>query len=152
MSDLSHSTPDITRHPDVVAMQERYAQLTRGRQAVALDGLVLLTGTYATISPWVVHFRLTNPSLAVNNLILGITLSVIGLGLALAAERLYRLSWTCAVIGVWLIISPWVVTAGHSPTAGIIWNNVWIGAVACVLGLVATGMTVRTERRPLTGR
>ncbi|MFG2396695.1 SPW repeat protein [Streptomyces lydicus] len=152
MSDLSHHTTDITSHPDVREMQERYARLVGGRQAVALDGLVLLTGTYAAISPWVVHFRVTNPELAVNNLIVGVVLAVIGLGLTLAAERMYRVSWTCAVIGVWTIISPWVVTIGHRPTAGLIWNNVWIGAVACVLGLIATRMAMATERRPLTDK
>ncbi|WP_269859222.1 SPW repeat protein [Streptomyces sp. RPT161] len=147
MSDLSHHTTDITGHPDVAEMRERHAKLAAGRQAVAVDGLVLLTGLYMAISPWVVHFHATNPDLTVNNLILGITMAVIGLGLTLAAERMYRLSWTCAAIGIWMIISPWVVTVGHSATAGLIWNNVWVGAVAFVLGLVAAGMAMTTSRR-----
>jgi hypothetical protein len=146
MSDLTHHTPDITGHPDVAEMRERYAKLVSGPQAVAVDGLVLLTGLYAAISPWVVHFRTTNPDLTVNNLIVGLTLAVIGLGLTLVAERMYRLSWTCAALGVWMIISPWVVTAGHSATAGLIWNNVWIGAVAFALGLAASGMVMTTRR------
>ncbi|MYT28557.1 MULTISPECIES: SPW repeat protein [unclassified Streptomyces] len=153
MSDLSHhTTTDITSHPDVAEMRERYARMLSGRQATALDGLILLTGMYAAISPWVVHFRATSPELTVNNLIIGIVLAVVGLGLTRAPERMYRLSWTCAVIGVWLVISPWVVTAGHSASAGLIWNNVWIGAVTLALGLAATRLAMATEsqRKPAT--
>ncbi|KUL45983.1 hypothetical protein ADL22_10645 [Streptomyces sp. NRRL F-4489] len=152
MSDLSHrpshQTTDITSHPDVPEMRERYARLTSGREAAALDGFVLLTGMYTAISPWVVHFRLSSPELMVNNLVIGLVLAVIGLGLTRAPERMFQLSWTCAVAGVWLIISPWVVTAGHSATAGMIWNNVWIGAVTLVLGLAATYLALPTLRRP----
>ncbi|MGW5118300.1 SPW repeat protein [Streptomyces noursei] len=145
MSDLSHhATTDITSHPDVAEMRERYARLLSGRQATALDGLVLLAGMYTAISPWVVHFRLASPELAVNNLIIGLVLTVIGLGLTRSPERMYRLSWTCAVIGVWMIISPWVVTAGHRATAGLIWNNVLIGAVTLALGLAATRLAMAT--------
>ncbi|WP_043263105.1 SPW repeat protein [Streptomyces sp. CT34] len=145
MSDLSHHTTDITSHPDVAEMRERYARLVSGRQAAALDGIVLLTGMYAAISPWVVHFHATSPELTVNNLVIGLVLAVIGLGLIRAPERMYQLTWTCAVIGVWLVISPWVVTAGHSASAGLIWNNVWIGAVTLALGLAGTRMAMGAE-------
>jgi hypothetical protein len=140
MSDLGHRAPDIAGHPDVAEMRERYAKLEARREAVAIDGLVLLTGLYAAISPWVVHFRASNPDLSVNNLIIGLTMAAIGFGLTTPGGRMYRLSWTCAVIGVWMIISPWVVTLGHHPTAGMIWNNVLIGGVACALGLGAMGL------------
>ena len=128
-------------------MRERYAQVLGGSRAVAIDGLMLLTGLYAAISPWVVHFHGTNPELSANNLIIGIALAAFGLGLGTVGERMYPLGWTAAVLGVWMIISPWVVTVGHSPTSGMIWNNVLIGAVACVLGLAASGMTMLGARR-----
>ncbi|MCD9879208.1 SPW repeat protein [Streptomyces guryensis] len=146
MSDLSHARPDIAGHPDVAEMRERYARMAGARQAVALDGLILLTGLYTAISPWVVHFHAL-PDITVNNLIVGITIAVIGLGMTLAGEKLLRLSWTVAAMGVWLIISPWVVTAGHGAPAGVIWNNCWIGGVACALGLAAMAM-MRTAGRP----
>ncbi len=61
-----------------------------------------------------------------------------------------RLSWIVAPLGLWLVISPWVVTAGHSPTAGIIWNNFWIGGVALVLGLAATATLTAAGRGTTT--
>jgi hypothetical protein len=146
MSDLGHQAPDITGHPDVAEMRERYAQVLGGSQAVAIDGLMLLTGLYAAISPWVVHFHSTNPELATNNLIIGIALALFGLGLGTIGERMYQLSWTCAAIGVWMIISPWVVSVGHTATRGVIWNNVLIGAITCALGLAAYAMVLSTRR------
>jgi hypothetical protein len=146
MSDLGHRAPDISGHPDAAEMRERYAQVLGGSRAVAIDGLMLLTGLYAAISPWVVHFHGSNPELATNNLIIGLALAAFGLGLGIIGAQLYPLSWVCSVIGVWMIISPWVVTIGHSPTRGMIWNNVAIGAVACALGLMATGMTLLGNR------
>lgn len=147
MSDLGHRAPDITGHPDAAEMRERYAQVLEGSRAVAVDGLMLLTGLYAAISPWVVHFHGSNPELSMNNLIIGIALAVFGLGLATMGERIFRLGWTCAALGVWMVISPWVVTVGHSPTRGMIWNNVVIGALACVLGLAVSGMMMLGTRR-----
>lgn len=138
--------PDITTHPDVSEMRERYARIEGRRGVVAVDGLVLLAGLYAAISPWVVHFGPSNNNLLVNNLVLGIALAVMGMGLTLAPERMFRLSGVVAAIGVWLIISPWVVTAGHNPTAGMIWNNAVVGGVCCALGLVAVGMVMSLGR------
>ncbi|MFD0327941.1 SPW repeat protein [Streptacidiphilus monticola] len=88
------------------------------------------------------HFRAANPDLAVNNLIIGLGLAAIGMGLSVAGDRMFRLSWACTLIGVWMIISPWVVTPGHSPNAGMIWNNVVIGVIACLCGLAATGLVL----------
>jgi hypothetical protein len=82
----------------------------------------------------------------VNNLVIGLTLAAFGFGLALQPERLYRLGWIAIPAGVWMIISPWVVTAGHSAPRVVIWNNVCIGAAAILLGLAAQGMSMGAAR------
>ncbi|WP_232248196.1 SPW repeat protein [Streptacidiphilus rugosus] len=127
-------------------MRERYARMLEGGRPMAVDGLMVLAGLYAAISPWVVHFRTASTELTLNNLIIGLAVAAIGLGLSLGDERAARLSWTCAPIGVWMIISPWVVTIGHTASRGMIWNNVIVGAVICALGLAATRMLMGTAR------
>ncbi|ACU74304.1 SPW repeat protein [Catenulispora acidiphila DSM 44928] len=136
---------DITTHPDAREMQERFAKVVQGPRATALDGMVVLLGMYLAISPWVVHS--IDANLRVNNLVIGLTLAAFGFGLALQPERLYRLGWICVPVGVWMIISPWVVTVGHTAGRAVIWNNVAIGAVAVLLGLASQGMTMGAVRR-----
>ncbi|MCQ8188726.1 SPW repeat protein [Streptomyces rugosispiralis] len=144
MADVSRARGDITGHPDVSEMRERYARMMDARDVVFLDGPVLLAGLYFAISPWVVHFSGTSPNLMVNNLVLGITIALLGLGLTTAPRRMYSLCWAMSAIGVWMIISPWVVARGAD--AGIIVNNVVVGAVTCLFGLIAAGMVMRKGR------
>ncbi|MFB9833703.1 SPW repeat protein [Actinoallomurus acaciae] len=127
-------------HPDAAEMRERYARMTEGRRAEMLEGLVMMTGLYMAISPWVIHFHQGNTNLTVNNLILGIALAAIGLGLAMVPERAMGLGWLLVPLGIWMIISPWVVSAGHGERAGVVINNVVIGAVATALGLAIMAM------------
>ncbi|MBI0297244.1 SPW repeat protein [Streptomyces sp. PRKS01-29] len=144
MADVSRARGDITGHPDVSEMRERYARMMDARDVVFLDGPVLLAGLYFAISPWVVHFSGTSPNLMVNNLILGVTIALLGLGLTTAPRRMYSLCWAMSAIGVWMIISPWVVARGAD--AGIIANNVVVGAITCLFGLIAAGMVMRKGR------
>lgn len=144
MSYQPHS-PGMTAHPDVAEMRERFERTATSGRAVAVEGLVLLTGLYAAISPWVVHFALAS-NIAANNLIVGITVGLIGLCMALVPERMFRLAWALVPLGIWLIVSPWVVTVTHGARAGIIWNNVCTGAVTALLGLVAMGLTIGLTR------
>jgi apolipoprotein N-acyltransferase len=147
---------DITTHPDAQEMRARFAKVVEGPRATTLDGMVALLGMYLAISPWVVHS--IGPDLRVNNLILGLTMAAFGFGLALLPERLYRVGWIAVPVGVWMIISPWVVTVGHSAPASVIWNNVCIGIVAVLLGLatqamaMGAGRTGRESRRLARGR
>lgn len=145
MADVSRGRGDLAGHPDVTEMRDRYERVLRGRDVVLVDGPVILAGLYCAISPYVVHFSATNPDLTVNNLIVGIGVAVLGLGLTQTPSRMYGLSHALALAGIWLVISPWVVT--RFPDAGIIWNQVVIGAVTFLLGLGAAATLMRTSRQ-----
>jgi hypothetical protein len=151
MADVSRHSSGMAGHPDAAEMRERYARLTEGRRVEMMEGLVMLTGLYLAISPWILHFTGRSPSMMVNNLILGLAMAAIGLGLAMFPERSTGLSWMLVPIGIWLIISPWVVPASHSSPKGIIWNNIVVGALACLLGAAAGAMTLM-RRRPRSAR
>lgn len=145
MSNQQHTT-DMTSHPDVGEMRERFDRTTSGGGVVALEGMILLAGLYAAISPWVVHFT-GNTNLAVNNLIVGITVGLLGLGLALVPERTSGLAWLAVPLGAWLVISPWVVTTANTASNGAIWSNCVVGGATALLGLLAMGMTVRFRQK-----
>nr|BFE60354.1 hypothetical protein GCM10020063_048800 [Dactylosporangium thailandense] len=139
---------DLAGHPDIAEMQQRYERLGSSGQAVVIDGLVLLAGAWLAVSPWVVGFSASAPNLAINDLILGIAIGVIALGLTMAPARMYRLSWAMTAIGVWVIISPWIVQRGATgATTGTIVSNVVTGGVTVLLGLGAVGLLMSAHRQ-----
>ncbi|MEU6805449.1 SPW repeat protein [Streptomyces neyagawaensis] len=152
MANLSHRS-DITSHPDVTEMRARYDRMLGGRDVALVDGPVFLLGLYCAVSPWILHYTTSQPSLAPHNLIVGIAIGLLALGFTAAPDRMYGLSWAMCALGVWMIIAPWIV--GDSPDAGVVVNNIIIGALALVLGLLCAGASVakggsRASRAPRT--
>ncbi|GGJ30102.1 SPW repeat protein [Streptomyces brasiliensis] len=142
MANVSHTRGDISSHPDVSEMRERYARMLGGRDVSLLDGPVFLLGLYCAASPWIVHYTTSQPALVTHNLIVGIAIGLLALGFTRAPERMYGLSWAMCAMGVWMIIAPWIV--GSSPDAGVVINNVVIGALAVILGLICAGTAAKS--------
>ncbi|KZM73358.1 SPW repeat protein [Nocardia terpenica] len=107
--------------------------------ATTVDGLVLLAGLFTAITPWVFDDFALAPRLVIGNLILGIAVAIIGLVLTTVPARGYALSWVLIPIGVWEILSPWIV---RQHPDGVIWTNVIMGAIMTFLGLAAAGLLV----------
>ncbi|WP_369194117.1 SPW repeat protein [Streptomyces djakartensis] len=146
MANVSPTRGDITSHPDASEMRDRYARVLGGRDVALVDGPVFLLGLYCAASPWIVHYTTSQPSVATHNLIMGIAIGLLALGFTRAPERMYGLSWAMCALGVWMIVSPWIV--GSSPDAGVVWNNIVIGALAVILGLVCAGTAAKASPRP----
>ncbi|GAA2929012.1 SPW repeat protein [Streptomyces violaceus] len=146
MANVSPTRGDITSHPDASEMRDRYARVLGGRDVALVDGPVFLLGLYCAASPWIVHYTTSQPPLVTHNLIMGIAIGLLALGFTRAPERMYGLSWAMCALGVWMIISPWIV--GESPDAGVVWNNIIIGALAVLLGLVCAGTAAKASPKP----
>jgi hypothetical protein len=146
MANVSPTRGDITSHPDASEMRDRYARVLGGRDVALVDGPVFLLGLYCAASPWIVHYTTSQPPLVTHNLIMGIAIGLLALGFTRAPERMYGLSWAMCALGVWMIVSPWVV--GDSPDAGVVWNNIIIGALALILGLACAGTAAKASPRP----
>ncbi|MBB5916051.1 hypothetical protein BJY24_004963 [Nocardia transvalensis] len=110
-----------------------------GVPAITIDGLILLAGLFTAITPWVVDDFAAAQRLVVQNLVLGIAVAVIGLVMTAVPARGYGLSWALIPLGVWGIISPWIVDQRPD---GVLWTNVIMGAIIAVLGLAAAGLLV----------
>jgi hypothetical protein len=116
--------------PDVTYSTDRTASIIN-----------FILGIWVLISPFVLgvmHFRVA----VWNNVIVGIIV------IAFAANRTWggsrRSTWTSWVnfaLGIWLIISPWVVGFRTSPA--LTWNNVIVGIVVAIVS--AVGATRRTS-------
>ncbi|MFF1450393.1 SPW repeat protein [Streptomyces sp. NPDC058274] len=145
MANVSHTRGDISSHPDVPEMRDRYARMLGGRDVALVDGPVFLLGLYCAASPWILHYTTSQPPLVVHNLIMGIAIGLLALGFTMAPERMYGLSWAMCAMGAWMIISPWVV--GTSPDTGVVINSIIIGALAVVLGMLCAFTTMRGPTR-----
>ncbi|MFD5714261.1 SPW repeat protein [Streptomyces pharetrae] len=142
MADVSPTRGDITSHPDACEMRARHDRVLGGRDVALVDGPVFLLGLYCAVSPWLVHYRTSQPDLVPHNLVIGVAIGLLALGFTRAPERMYGLSRACCALGVWMIIAPWIV--GDSPDAGVVWNNIVIGALALFLGVVCAATAARS--------
>ncbi|MFC4533408.1 SPW repeat protein [Sphaerisporangium dianthi] len=136
----------LEAHPDIVAMRAKYERASSSTAAQMIDGLTLLAGLYLAISPWVVGFNGLS-RLSVSNMVTGLALAALALGFASAFGRTYGLTWIAPILGVWTIVSPWII---RSHTTGSIWNNVITGIVILLLGLGA--MAVGSRKMPMPMR
>ncbi len=133
----------IDEHPDLLALRARYERVAESMSAHVTFGLALLAGLYVAASPWIVGFSATG-SLATSDLIAGIAVAFLAYGFATTLDRAHGMTWTLPVLGVWVIVSPWIVP-GVALTAGMIWSNVVAGALMTLLGLNATYFGMRTR-------
>ena len=145
MANVSHTSGDITSHPDASEMRDRYARMLGGRDVALVDGPVFLLGLYCAVSPWILHYTTSQPALVTHNLIMGIAIAMLALGFTVTPERMYGLSWAICAMGTWLIISPWVV--GDNPDTGVALNSIIVGALAVVLGAMCAVTARSTNSR-----
>ncbi|MCI2421812.1 SPW repeat protein [Saccharopolyspora sp. K220] len=130
---MSGSTP-IAGHPDLTEMRLRYERASETPTAQVADGLTVLGGLFVALSPWITGFAALTPSLALNNLITGLTATVLGLSFAAAYHRTHGIAWTCPVLGAWTIVAVFVLS-GTAITLSTVLCNVIGGAVLILAGL-----------------
>ncbi|MGP4018832.1 SPW repeat protein [Saccharopolyspora sp. 5N708] len=140
---MSGSTP-IAGHPDLTEMRLRYERASETPTAQVANGFTVLGGLFVALSPWITGFAALTPSLALNNLITGLTATVLGLAFAAAYHRTHGIAWTCPVLGVWTIVAVFVLS-GTAITLSTVLCNVIGGAVLILagLGVMAPAMVSR---------
>jgi hypothetical protein len=154
---MSHN-PSMAEHPDLVdvkrahdlrELRERYERASETPSGQLVEGLIMLSGLYIALSPWIVGF--TGP-LQINNLVIGLAVAALGFGFAVDYGSTHRLAWVCPVLGAWTIVALWAVT-GATRTTGSVLSNIIAGAVVLLCGLAILGIgTGRVGRSTPLGR
>ncbi|GAA4451487.1 SPW repeat protein [Phytohabitans houttuyneae] len=135
------TAPAIEQHPDIAALRARYDRAAETPTAQLVEGLTLLTGLYLAMSPWVVGFT-DHGGLAASSLFSGVAVALLALGFASAYGRTHGIAWVTPVIGVWTILSPWLVS-GPTADASAVTSTVIAGALAVLFGLGMLTMGMR---------
>src|SRR5574337_94369 len=94
------------------------------------DPLNALLGAWMVLSPWVLGFQ-HQMAPTVSGVIVGLALIAASLG-AVFVPRVWE-EWSQAVLGIWMIISPWML--GFSSQMDVMRSAVVSGIVALVLAL-----------------
>lgn len=119
--------------------------LGRGAAVQFAAAVITLGGLWVAISPWFLALQMPPGGNArANDLIVGLAVAAIGM-LAISRLRgMAGLSTASLAAGIWLIISPFILTARFSITASMYWSNIWAGAVIIVASLAVLA-AVRTR-------
>jgi len=101
-----------------------------------LNWLVALAGLWEVIAVFILGYTASSAALW-NALIVGVALLVLGVWAALSNQATTdkTLDWINVVIGVWLIIAPFIL--GYSAIVAAMVNDIIVGVVVVVLELVA---------------
>lgn len=100
----------------------------------AMDVLNLVLGALLFLSPWVFEFAAGAPTY--NAMISGAIIVLLSIA-ALAAFAEWE-EWLNLVVGLWVLVSPWVL--GFVGTTAM-WIHVVIGAIVAVLAAIELWMT-----------
>lgn len=94
------------------------------------NGLNILAGLWLIISPFVLGYSMLRNTMW-NDIIVGIIIAVIAAAKVSRARNVQWLSWVNAVLGVWLILSPFIF--GASGNTRVLYNEIIVGIVVVVL-------------------
>ena len=117
----------------------------RGLAAQAMGALGVLTGLWIALSPSFLTLQ-HGGNAAVANLIAGLAVAAVAAA-SLAGPRGYAgLQFAAALLGVWVIISPFILDAKFSIAAPMYWSNIVSGGYLVVLALAGLATVRRATR------
>ena len=93
------------------------------------DWLDMVLGLWLAVSPWIIGFADGDPAATRNALIVGIAIAVLS-ALTFLAYHIVE-EWIDVILGVWLIVSPWVLAGPRDPT--VVADFVIVGAIVLAL-------------------
>jgi hypothetical protein len=94
------------------------------------DVINFLLGIWLFVSPWVVGYAGAG-TIATIAWALGIIVAILAL-LAILASQWWE-EWLNAAIGLWILVSAWVLHVSANPK--VLWNNLIVGALLVILSL-----------------
>lgn len=99
-------------------------------QVKKASGLNLLLGLWLVIAPFLLSYA-TSASRG-NDITIGVIIALLAAFRLLGAYRAAWLSWLNALLGIWLIVGPFIL--GYDSSSAL-WNDVIVGLFIAFLGL-----------------
>jgi hypothetical protein len=109
----------------------------RGVAAQAMAALAMLTGLWIALSPSFLTLQHGGGNAAVANLIAGLAVAAVGAASLVGLRGYAGLQFASVLLGVWVIIFPFILDAKFSIAAPMYWSNIVSGGYLMVLALAA---------------
>ena len=108
--------------------------------------LGVLTGLWIALSPSFITLQHGGGNAAVANLIAGLAVAAVGAASLAGPRGFAGLQFASALLGVWVIISPFILDAKFSIAAPMYWSNIVSGGYLVVLALAGLATVRRAAR------
>lgn len=120
---------------------EYIAPPTRRSMAAQVTAMLgMLAGMWVAISPWFLTLQAgPEHSAATTDLVTGLAVAALGLFSICGVRGFLGLETGSVLLGIWLIISPFILDAKFPITASMYWSNIWSGGLIAVFALAALG-------------
>jgi len=130
-----------------------YALPSTGRGAVAqvAAALGILTGLWVALSPVFITLQQGGTNATTADVLAGLVTAVVGIFALTSPRGFPGLEFASLGLGVWVLISPFILDAKFAIATPMYWSNSWSGAVLIVLALAALA-TLRPASRRLAAR
>ncbi|MEW6249307.1 MAG: SPW repeat protein [Planctomycetota bacterium] len=123
------------------------APARRAANVKTASGINILAGVWLIIAPFVLVFWRDAPA-TWNMIVCGILVVALAATRVAGPLRTQWASWTNLVLGIWLIISPWVLN--YAPLRTPMWNSIVLGVIVGAVAICSAVATPRTEQRAYT--
>jgi hypothetical protein len=110
--------------------------LIRRKKMKGLNWIVVIAGVWELVAPFILGYANVTAALW-NAIIVGILFIILGAWAALTADAATSktLDWIAVVVGIWLIIAPFVL--GYTAVTVALWNAIIVGIIAAACAFFA---------------
>ncbi len=123
---------------------DRVLNRTQARALYAeyASGVNIVLGAWLIVAPFVLNFGIRGSfgdhSVAISNsVIVGIAIAVLAAIRVFTPLKTGPLSWINILLGLWLLVSPLILS--YPPTALALWNNIVVGMIVVTLAVFSAG-------------
>ena len=102
------------------------------QQVKTASGLNLVLGIWLLIAPFLLGNSGGGALAMWNDMVVGVIVLILAWIRFANPASATGLSWTNAVLGLWLILAPFIL--GYSGTAAALWNDIIVGIAVAVFG------------------
>jgi hypothetical protein len=118
----------------------------RGIAAQGAAALGILTGLWVALSPLFIMLQHAGPNAAAADVIAGLVAAGFGVFALVSRRGFPGLQFASAVLGVWVLISSFILDARVSIAAPMYWSNTFSGVLLVLLALAGLATVRRATR------